>query len=286
MTQAVDHIFQSDSVDSRMPSLSRSGQVSIHDADGVDHLGGSRELHVVAELPLKNIVDGFELVTLMTMGSHPEILVLGYLRNQTLFESPQEIASIEVNWSSNEALVTTQNGEGLKHVNVEQRTVTTGCGQGTILSCTLDKLYDYRVVQTPIKQSDIYRVLASMSAFNQAYRAAGSVHGCGLFKDGQVLLFVEDVGRHNAMDAIAGEMWFKEISPDGAFIYTTGRLTSEMVMKAALMGISVLISRNGTTFMGQELAVELGVMLIARAKGRQFTAFNADHLVFDAVPTP
>ena len=135
-----------------------------------------------------------------------------------------------------------------------------------------------------MRQSDIYRVLGQIKDFNKAYRAAGSVHGCGLCKDGEVLYFIEDVGRHNAMDTISGEMWLNDITGNDKIFYTTGRLTSEIVMKAALMGIPVLVSRNGTTNMGYQLACDLGVMLIARAKSRHFEALNARNLEFDAPP--
>ena len=165
-----------------------------------------------------------------------------------------------------------------------KRTVTTGCGQGTILSCTMDKLYDHRLPDIEVKQSDIYNVLKKVTAFNKAYRAAGSVHGCGLCQNGEVLIFIEDVGRHNAMDTISGEMWLQGMTGHDKIFYSTGRLTSEIVMKAALMGVPVLVSRNGTTHMGFELAEDLGVTLIARAKSKQFVALNAKNLVFDAPP--
>ena len=220
----------------------------------------------------------------MTLGTHPEKLVLGYLRNQTLFEHPSQIKSIVVDWDRETAEVTTMDGEGVKRFDTSRRTVTTGCGQGTILSCTLDRLYDHRLPEVPILQSEIYRILAQVKNHNQAYRAAGSVHGCGLCKEGEVLYFVEDVGRHNAMDTISGEMWLAGMDGYDKIFYTTGRLTSEIVMKAALMGIPALVSRNGSTHMGYQLACDLGVMLIARAKSRQFTALNARNLEFDAIP--
>ncbi|NKB61293.1 MAG: sulfurtransferase FdhD [Gammaproteobacteria bacterium] len=267
-----------------LPELTDHGVMSIHKIDARNQFGLSNQVNVAGELPLTVEVDGVVLVTLMTLGTQPEKLVLGYLRNQTLFDSLDQIKSVSVDWGKNLASVVTLNGDGLKDVDLNNRTVTTGCGQGTVLSCTLDKLYDHRVVKAPIRQSDIYRVLGSIQSFNRAYRAAGSVHGCGLYKDGQVVAFIEDVGRHNAMDTIAGEMWLEDIKGENSFFYTTGRLTSEIVMKAALMGISVLISRNGTTHMGQELAEELGITLISRAKSRQFIAFNAENIIFDEKP--
>lgn len=267
-----------------LPELSNEGLESIHEVGSRNQYGVEQAVSIVDELPLTIRVDGKELVTLMTLGTHPELLVLGYLRNQTLFEHPGQIRSVMVDWDRELAEVETVEGRGVTGFDTTKRTVTTGCGQGTILSCTLDKLYDHRLPDIAVRQSDIYNVLHEVRHFNKAYRRAGSVHGCGLCHNGRVLMFIEDVGRHNAMDCISGEMWLRNMGGHDKIFYTTGRLTSEIVMKAALMGIPVLVSRNGTTNMGYELARELGVTLIARAKSRQFTALNADNLVFDAIP--
>ena len=267
-----------------LPLLSDEGVEGIYRAPARNQYGEERDIDIVGEMPLTIKVDGQELVTLMTLGTHPEKLALGYLRNQTLFENPMDIASIQVDWERELAEVTTIDGRGIRGFDTSKRTVTSGCGQGTILSCTLDKLYRHRLPDIEIRQSDIYKVLQQVAGLNRAYRAAGSVHGCGLCKDGEALIFVEDVGRHNAMDTISGEMWLKGMSGNDKIFYTTGRLTSEIVMKAALMGIPALVSRNGTTNMGYDLAVDLGVTLIARAKSRHFTALNAANLIFDARP--
>ena len=266
------------------PEMTDAGLESIHEVASHNQRGEAERINIVGEIPLTIKVDGRELVTLMTLGTHPEKLVLGYLRNQTLFANLEEIASVKVDWDREIAEVRTVAGSGVPGLERMKRTVTTGCGQGTILSCTLDKLYDHRLPPRKILQSDIYRTLAQVSRHNKAYRMAGSVHGCGLCRGGEVLLFIEDVGRHNAMDAIAGEMWLRGLQGGDKIFYTTGRLTSEIVMKAALMGIPALISRNGATHMGYELARDLGVTLIARAKSRHFVALNAENLVFDAVP--
>lgn len=268
----------------RMPRLSDAGLSAIHRVPARNQAGDEKMIDIVGELPLTIKVDGHELVTLMTLGTHPEKLVLGYLRNQTLFARPSEIVSVDVHWAREQAHVVTTAGRGIPRLNELKRTVTTGCGQGTVLSCTLDKLYDHRLPPTELKQSDIYQVLARVSKCNPAYRRAGSVHGCALCTRDAVLMFVEDVGRHNAMDTIAGEMWLTRTGGGDKIFYTTGRLTSEIVMKAALMGVPALVSRNGATHMGFELAEELGVTLIARAKSRHFVALNADNLIFDAPP--
>jgi FdhD protein len=163
--------------------------------------------------------------------------------------------------------------------------VTTGCGQGTVFSCTLDKLYDVRLPEVSLRQSTVYRLLENIRTENEIYKRAGAVHGCALCRDTRPLLFVEDVGRHNAADAIAGYMWLDHLGGGDKLFYTTGRLTSEIVMKVALMGIPVLLSRSGVTQMGLELAQELGVTMIARAKGRHFLVYTGrDRIVFDAVP--
>jgi len=267
-----------------LPELTHEGLESIHQVNSKNQYGIDQQINIVDELPLTIKVDSEELVTLMTLGSRPELLVLGYLRNQALFEHPGQIKSVQVDWDRELAEVTTRDGKGLQGFDTSRKTVTTGCGQGTILSCTLDKLYEHRLSPTTVRQSEIYRVLNRVKDYNKAYRAAGSVHGCGLCQAGEVMMFVEDVGRHNAMDTISGEMWINGMPGHDKIFYTTGRLTSEIVMKSALMGIPVLVSRNGTTNMGYELAVELGVTLIARAKSRQFCALNADNMVFDASP--
>ncbi len=267
-----------------LPKITNAGLESIHQIQSHNQFGEQQTIHIVGEQPLTIKVDGQELVTLMTLGTYPEKLVLGYLRNQILFETPAEIESIRVDWERELAEVTTVAGKGVPGFDKLNRTVTTGCGQGTILSCTLGKLYDHRLPNIKIKQSDIYNVLKKVTLFNKTYRAAGSVHGCGLCQDGEVLMFIEDVGRHNAMDTISGEMWLKGMSGNDKIFYSTGRLTSEIVMKAAFMGIPVLVSRNGTTHMGFELAEELGVTLITRAKSRHFVALNAQNLIFDQPP--
>lgn len=269
----------------RYPIMSNAGVNSIHQVQSHNQYGEEQTVNIVGELPLTIKVDGQEIVTLMTLGTHPEKLVLGYLRNQTLFERSDEIKSVMVDWDREIAEVITVSGKGIGGFDTSKRIITTGCGQGTILSCTLDKLYEHRLPEIEIKQSEIYNVLKSVTHQNQAYRAAGSVHGCGLCADGEVLIFIEDVGRHNAMDTISGDMWLKDVPGNDKIFYTTGRLTSEIVMKSALMGIPVLVSRNGTTYMALELALELGVTLIARAKSRHFVALNANNLTYDAKPS-
>jgi len=272
-----------------VPEMTRAGLAPTHAVSAVDEFGARRELRVAGEFPLTIKVDRREVVTLMTLGTRPEELTLGYLRNQRLIEAIEDIRSVEVDWDRNVVQVNTVHGEGVIdwESKLAHRTVTTGCGQGTVFSCTLDKLYDVQLPSVSLRQSVIYGLLDALSVENEIYRSAGAVHGCALCEDTAVLHFVEDVGRHNAADAIAGRMWLDRIDGADKIFYTTGRLTSEIVMKAAHMGIPVLLSRSGVTHMGLELAQELGIVMIARAKGRHFLIYNgADQLIFDATPAP
>lgn len=274
---------------SQRPRLSSAGLQPTHPVEAVDEFGERRAGQIAGEFPLTIKVDGREVVTLMTLGTNPELLTLGYLRNQRLIEDIAAIRAVEVDWEREQVQVTTHGGEGIVdwQQKLAKRTVTTGCGQGTVFSCTLDKLYDVKLPSVQLRQSAIYDLLTAIGDHNEIYRAAGAVHGCALCRGTEILMFVEDVGRHNAADAIAGRMWLDGIDGGDKIFYTTGRLTSEIVMKSAHMGIPVLLSRSGITHMGLELARELGVTMIARAKGRHFLIYNgAEQVVFDAPPRP
>jgi FdhD protein len=203
-----------------------------------------------------------------------------------LIEDIEDIRSVDVDWDRERVDVTTR-GRGNVDWNekLSRKTVTTGCGQGTVFSCTLDKLYDARLPCAQIRQTVIYRLLRSVAAYNELYRKAGAVHGCALCRGEEVLNFVEDVGRHNAADAISGRMWLERTGGEDKIFYTTGRLTSEIVMKTAHMGIPVLLSRSGVTQMGMELAEDLGLTMIARAKGHHFLVYTGKrNVVFDGIP--
>ncbi len=270
------------------PRLSDAGLSPTHAVIAVDEYNDQRDLSVAGEFPLTIKVDDREIVTLMTLGTHPETLTLGYLRNQRLIENLSDIVSVDVDWDREQVSVTTRPGTGVIdwEEKLSRRTVTTGCAQGTVFSCTLDKLYDVRLSIPRIRQSTIYALLRSIASHNEIYRQAGAVHGCALCRESEILMFIEDVGRHNAADAIAGQMWLDGINGGDMLFYTTGRLTSEIVMKVAQMGIPVLLSRSGITHMGLELARDLGVLMIARAKGRHFLVYHGhEHIEFDAKPT-
>ena len=269
------------------PEMTQAGLAPTHAVRAVDEFGDTRDLRVAGEFPLTIKVDDREVVTLMTLGTWPEALTLGYLRNQRLVENVEAIRSVEVDWDREQVNVTTFEGKGIVdwEQKLSKRTVTTGCGQGTVFSCTLDKLYEMRLPEVRLSQSGIYGLLRSIASYNEIYRQAGAVHGCALCRGTEIVTFIEDVGRHNAADAIAGLMWLDRVGGTDKVFYTTGRLTSEIVMKAAHMGIPAILSRSGVTHMGLELAEDLGVMMIARAKGRHFLVYNgADRIDFDAIP--
>ena len=267
------------------PQLTQAGLAPTHPVTAVDEYGNNRAVEIAGESPLTLYVDGREIVTLMTLGTHPEALALGYLRTQRFIERIEEIRSVQVSWGTESARVTTCHGVEGWDDKLKRRTVTTGCGQGTVFSCTLDSLYAIRLPEVRIAQSSIYALLESIRQHNEIYKRAGAVHGCGLCRGAEIIMFVEDVGRHNAADAIAGYMWLEHMTGADKVFYTTGRLTSEIVMKVAQMGVPVLISRSGATHMGLELARELGVTMIARTKGRHFLVLNgAERVLFDAKP--
>jgi FdhD protein len=190
-----------------------------------------------------------------------------------------------VDWDTEVVAVTTRLTEHAFLDRLGSRTVTTGCGQGTVFGRLMDQLREIKVPETRIRQSDIYGVFDALRDYNEVYKRAGAVHGCALCQDGRIEIFVEDVGRHNAVDAIAGYMWLNGIAGGDKVFYTTGRLTSEMVIKVTQMGIPVLLSRSGATQMGLELARQAGVTLVARAKGKHFLVLNGgERIEFDAVP--
>ena len=254
----------------------------------VDEYGERRQIHIPAERPLTVFVDKQELVTLMTLGARPELLVLGYLHNQRLISRVQEVESITVDWDVNAAAVRTHRGLQDLAAKTAHRVVTTGCGQGTVFGDAMTQLHTVTLpsaAQARIRQGTLHRMLETMRQQDSIHRKAGSVHGCALFCGGDMLMFVEDVGRHNAIDSIAGWMAMHGVSGADKSFYTTGRLTSEMVMKAAQMGVPIIVSRNGVTAMGHELATRLGMTLFGRAANRHFLCYTGAER-FDSEPDP
>jgi FdhD protein len=263
--------------------MTQAGIDDFHSTIVVDELGESREIFLTGEKPLTIYLDKIEIVTLMTMGAQPELLTLGYLRNQGLVKAIDDVLAIQVDWDVEAVAVTTKQTE----VNVEQllskRTLTSGCGQGTMFGNVMEALDSLSVSCLRFSKNTIYDVLNGVNSYNQMYRKAGAVHGCALCTpSGEIELFVEDVGRHNAVDAISGWMWLNDISGDNKVFYTTGRLTSEMVIKVAQMEIPLLLSRSGVTEMGLQIAKQIGIGMIARAKGKHFLIFNgSEHFLND-----
>ena len=269
------------------PELTQAGLPATSPTRAVDEYGNVREMHIADERPLTLYVDSFELVTLMTLGTHPELLALGYMRNQGLISSLSEVKSVQVDWEVNAAAITTFAGRDDWQQRLGPRIVTTGCGQGTVFGNIMQNLHDIRIQPITLQQSRLYALLKNLNEYNEVYRNAGAVHGCALCEDDRVLLFIEDVGRHNAVDAIAGQMWLDHTDGAGKIFYTTGRLTSEMVIKVGQMGIPVLMSRSGITQMGLKIARDLGVTLLSRVQGKHFLAYNgAEHIRHDVVLPP
>ncbi|MEZ9232715.1 formate dehydrogenase accessory sulfurtransferase FdhD [Vibrio amylolyticus] len=260
----------------------QSNPLQTMEVEVFDEYGEKLVKQIACERPLTVMLNWKEIVTLMTLGSRPETLVLGYLKNQGFLSDPEAIDSIIIDWETHSAAVITK--ENIDHLDkaLKKKTVTSGCGQGTMYGNVMKQLENYQVPQRPIKQSEIYSALEALTHYNDTYKKAGAVHGCAVCTADEVLSFVEDVGRHNAVDTLAGELWLNQESGDDKIFYTTGRLTSEMVIKVAQMGIPTLLSRSGVTQMGLDLAQKFGITTIARAKGLRFQVFTgADKIEFD-----
>lgn len=266
--------------------ISNASAQLTHEVEAIDEQGNVRQVQIACERPLTIYLNKREIVTLMTLGGDPEALVLGYLRNQGFIQSLSDLKAIQVDWDVEAAAVVTHGEpEGLEE-KLQQRTVTSGCGQGTMFGSVMEKLEEVRLPEVTIKQSTVYALLDNLNKHNDTYKNAGAVHGCAICEGDQVVSFIEDVGRHNAVDTLAGRMWLQGIDTDNKIFYTTGRLTSEMVIKVAQMGIPVLLSRSGVTQMGLELARELGITMLARAKGKHFLQFSGNASLIRDVQIP
>lgn len=255
-----------------LPQFTHSDVALTKEVQVRDERGRLSAIFIPVERSLTVYLDKRELLTLMTMGGNPEMLVLGYLRNQRLIRSLSEIVAVQVDWDVNAVAVTTHHGVTDIEERTSKRVVTTGCGQGTVFGGLMDEVDQIHLpLDARIKQSALYRVVDTIRTHPSVYKKAGSVHACALFSaSGELLYFVEDVGRHNAVDAIAGKMWLDDMAGGDKIFYTTGRLTSEMVIKGAQMGIPILLSRSGTTEMGLQVAEQVGMSLFSRCTGRHF----------------
>jgi FdhD protein len=270
------------------PVVTRSARPSTYTVDARDETGACVPTPIAGEHPLTLYVDKREIVTLMTLGAAPEALAIGFLRNQRLVESIEEIDSVQVDWEVNAVVVTTFHGLKDLEAKTEKRTATTGCGQGTVFGDLMSDIDSIRLDDNVrVTEETLFGLLNAVRLHESIYKQAGAVHGCALAKGAEILTFVEDVGRHNAVDAIAGWMWLEDVDGRDKIFYTTGRLTSEMVIKAAQMQIPVLVSRSGLTKMGHEVATQVGITMIGRAVGKHYLIFTGEHrLVRSAARAP
>lgn len=264
-----------------LPFLTQAQAPLTCEVDAVNEYGEQHKVSIPAERALTVYVDKRELVTLMTLGAHPELLVLGYLRNQRLIEAVHDIESITVDWDVGAAAVKTRHGIADIEEKTSRRVVTTGCGQGSVFGGLMDEVDQIELPDSAsITQGQLYALVNTIRLKETTYKSAGSVHACALFAttagDPEMLLFVEDVGRHNAIDTIAGWMWMqdkKSVSEANKVFYTTGRLTSEMVIKSAQMGVPIVVSRSGITQMGHQVAQSVGLCAIGRATNKRFICY-------------
>ncbi len=265
-------------------TMSNASVPVVHEVEIIDELGRRKPTFIPGERSLTIYLDKREVVTLMTLGSAPEALVLGYLRNQRLVESPEDIESIQVDWETDSAAVKTRRSTVDIEAITSKRVVTTGCGQGTMFGGLMEDMAQIRLPEGPkLHQAAIVDLLEQIRAHETIYKKAGSVHACAVFERTgekvQLLHLIEDVGRHNAVDSISGLMWLANRQGDDLIFFTTGRLTSEMVIKGAQMGIPFLLTRSGVTQMGLELARKTHLTLLSRCSGKHFEIYNAPERV-------
>jgi FdhD protein len=261
------------------PLLTAAARPATVDVDAIDETGAMRVTPIAGEHPLTVFVDKRELLTLMTLGSAPEALTIGYLRNQRLVGSIDEIVSVQVDWEAGAVAVRTRTGLTDLAAKTARRTTTTGCGQGTVFGDLMAEVDSIRLPESAtLSRAALYSLLEGVRRHDTIYKQAGAIHGCALATNRddtcEILMFVEDVGRHNAVDAIAGQMWLDRIDGGDKIFYTTGRLTSEMVIKAAQMGIPFLVSRSGLTQMGHAIAQQVGLTMIGRAANRHYLLYT------------
>jgi len=259
------------------PRVTAASCAPLREISIVDEQGDRRPIFIPVERPLTVFLDGRELVTLMTLAACPEMLVLGYLRNQRLIGHVAMIESLAVDWSSGSAAVLKRSGgSGGSGAGAAPGIVGTACGLGTVFSDVMMQVEGIslpRVASARISRSTLLHIVDTMRQYDAIHRAAGSVHSCALFRGSELLVSIEDVSRHNGLDTIAGWMAFHGVAGGDKILFTTGRLTGEMVMKAAYNGVPIMVSRNGVTAMGRDLAEKLGMTLFGRAANRRFLCY-------------
>ncbi|WP_373319949.1 formate dehydrogenase accessory sulfurtransferase FdhD [Ruegeria spongiae] len=253
--------------------------------EGVDQNGASEVISVVEERPLTIYLNAQEIVTAMTIGDYPDYLALGFLRNQGMLLDDDEITGVEYDEELETVVVRTQRETSYED-KLRKKTRTSGCAVGTVFGDMMEGLEGVRLPQTPLRTSWLYELASKINRTPSLYLEAGAIHGTVLCHQNRPLVYMEDVGRHNAVDKIAGWMLSEGVSAQDKILYTTGRLTSEMVIKTAMMGIPVLASRSGFTAWGVEIARELGLTLIGRMRGRRFVCLAGEgRLVRDIDPS-
>jgi FdhD protein len=265
------------------PKLTHASKPLTFEVEAINERGEAVPTPIAGEHPLTLYVDKREIVTLMTLGQAPEALAIGYLRNQRLLKSIEEIEAVQVDWETASVAVTTHKPVKSLKDRIQKRTVTTGCGQGTVFGDLMAEIDSVQLRNdVSLTEDSLHAVLEAVRHEETVYKSAGAVHGCALAANTaaavKILYFVEDVGRHNAVDAIAGQMWLDGVDGSDKIFYTTGRLTSEMVIKAAQMQIPFLVSRSGLTQMGYEIAERVGITMIGRAAGgKHYLLFTGKH---------
>jgi FdhD protein len=277
------------------PTLTSAARPLTFEVEAVNERGEALSTPIAGEHPLTLYLDKREIVTLMTLGQAPEALTIGYLRNQRLIGSLEEIEAVQVDWETGSVAVTTRRaGRGTDRQaarklgeKLKKRTVTTGCGQGTVFGDLMEEIESIRLRDdVRLTEETLYALLDAVRRYETIYKSAGAVHGCALAAGAEILYFVEDVGRHNAVDAIAGHMWLDRIDGSDKIFYTTGRLTSEMVIKAAQMRIPFLVSRSGLTEMGHQIASQVGITMLGRAVNKHYLLFTGkQRFVKSVMPT-
>jgi FdhD protein len=270
------------------PLLTNAAKPATFEVEAYNERGEMVPTAVAGEHPLTLYLDRREIVTLMTLGHAPEALAIGYLRNQRLVDSIDELAAVQVDWETEAVAVSTRRKKkGLSSL-LRKKTVTTGCGQGTVFGDLMEEIDAIRLRDdVRMTDADLFVLLEKVRKHETIYKQAGAVHGCALATTaGDILMFIEDVGRHNAVDAIAGRMWLEDIDGSDKVFYTTGRLTSEMVIKCAQMRIPFLVSRSGLTHMGHAIAKKIGITMLGRASGRHYLAFTGKERIVRTAPQP
>ena len=252
---------------------------------GIDHEGGAVETSVTVERPLTLFLNGREIVTMMTICDYPEYLALGYLINQNMLSTGDKVVGVEFDEEIETVVVRTEHKTNFEE-KLKKKTLTSGCAQGTVFGDVMEKFADVKLADNAVvKTSWLYGLVKKINTAPSLYLEAGAIHGCALCHEDRPLLYMEDVGRHNAVDKIAGYMFRHAVEGRDKIFYTTGRLTSEMVIKTVQMGIPILISRSGFTAWGVDLARQVGLTLIGRARGQRFVALAGEHrIVFDTEP--